>query len=224
MKIALLGYGKMGKLIHKMAEMEGVTVTAIRSKEQKDPEEKIAEADVCIDFSHFSAILDHARLSASYKKPLVIGTTGWEKDRPQLFEIIQKSSIGCIHSPNFSLGVALFKAMTAHAAKLMKNQLQYDATGVESHHMHKVDSPSGTAIDLQAIIEKEGHRKIPFSSVRCGSIPGIHEIIFDSPFDTISLKHEARNREGFALGALTAARWIIGKKGLYTMEDLCRFD
>lgn len=224
MKIALLGHGKMGQLIDQLAPQKGHTVVAIQTESEKASKDKLKQADVFIDFSHPNAVLENTKMAISLHKPLVIGTTGWDIHHDKVFDIIRKSSIGCIHSANFSLGIALYKSIMKHIATLMPYCEEYDIAGIEMHHNTKVDSPSGTAKSIQEILLKEGNRQVTFSSIRCGSLPGTHEIIMDSPFDTLTFIHEAKSRHGFALGAIKAAEWIIGRKGLYTMEDLCRLD
>lgn len=218
MKIALLGYGKMGKLIEQTAIEQGHTITCKMNREllKKAETNELLEADVYIDFSHPDSTLDNIRRCIKANKPIVIGTTGWEKHFNEVKRLVTNSSIGCIHAPNFSIGMNLFMQMIAYAAQLMGKFPDYDVAGIEYHHQKKIDAPSGTAKALGSVFPDE----VVFSSVRCGSIPGTHEIIFDSPDDTITLVHEARNREGFAFGALKAAEWIQGKCGLFTMKDL----
>jgi 4-hydroxy-tetrahydrodipicolinate reductase len=222
MKIALIGYGKMGKLIEQAAKMAGHSICSIFSR--NDPIEFKAGGlpDVCIDFSRAESVLKHVKQCIEHKTPLIIGTTGWEDNLGEVQRLVESSSIGCLYSPNFSVGVALFTQIVSQAAKLMSSLTEYDVSGVEYHHKLKADSPSGTAKALSRHVEKEMGRieSLHFSSIRSGYIPGTHTIHFDGPVDSITLTHTARNREGFALGAIKAAEWIIGKKGFFTMEDL----
>jgi 4-hydroxy-tetrahydrodipicolinate reductase len=204
MKLALLGYGKMGKLIENLALEKGHTIVPLQ------------HADVALDFSHPDAVIKHIKEAAKLQKPLVMGTTGWYDHLDEAKSIVKKNNIGFIYSPNFSLGIQLFLQIVEAAAKIISPFKEYDASGVEYHHRQKVDNPSGTA---KAIAEKFDH-DLHFASVRCGSIPGTHTLIFDSPADTITFTHQARNREGFALGAIAAAEWILNKKGFYTFQEM----
>lgn len=221
MKIALLGYGKMGKMVETCALAQGYTITAKLSHPSAHDFPLLASVDVCIDFSHPTRVLDHLALCAQLKKNIVIGTTGWDSSLQEAQEIVQQAKIGCLYSPNFSLGVYLFTQMMNYAAQLINPFLEYDVAGIEYHHRKKADIPSGTARALAKQLVQQMPRLDPFafSSVRCGYEPGTHTIHFDGPFDKISLTHEARNREGFAHGALKAAQWIIGKTGFFTFED-----
>lgn len=203
MKIGLFGHGKMGTLVGLLAEKRGDTLV--------DP----SAADVCIDFSHASVVLNHVQWAVEHHKPLVIGTTGWENDHETARKLIEKSNTAALASPNFSLGMACFIKLLQQARTLFK---EYAVAGIEHHHSEKKDAPSGTAKQIANTL----NMKTPFTSVRCGRIPGKHEVLFDSPFDSITLTHEAHNRESFASGALTAASWIQTKKGWYTLDEMLR--
>ncbi len=192
MKIALHGHGKMGKAIERLHD---------------GPVVQLAECDVLIDFSHAEAVLDCVEKACQAGCDLVIGTTNWEKDLPHVKQMIEKAGIGCLYAPNFSIGMALFVKLAEQAKQLLRD---YEVSGVEIHHSAKKDAPSGTAKLLD----------VPFSSVRVGKVPGTHTLIFDSEVDTIELTHRARSRDGFASGALQAARWVRGKKGLFTLDDM----
>jgi 4-hydroxy-tetrahydrodipicolinate reductase len=223
MKIALFGYGKMGKLIEKLAVEHNHQIVF---KSLTNPSSKILqsidEADVCIDFSHPHCIIDHLKICITKNKPLIIGTTGWDASFNEVKKLIDNSTIGCLYSPNFSIGVYFFNKIATYATSLLSNE--YDCAMLEFHHNKKVDSPSGTSLFLKQNLDPLLEAPLAISSVRCGSMPGTHEIYFDSPYDTIKLSHEARHRDGFAYGAIRAAEWIIGKQGLFTMEDIysCR--
>ncbi|MEI8366022.1 MAG: 4-hydroxy-tetrahydrodipicolinate reductase [Parachlamydiaceae bacterium] len=226
MKIALIGYGKMGKLIREKAVEKGYTITAIVNSTTSfsDPliSAGISAADVCIDFSHPQCVLNNVKALAGMKKSIVMGTTGWADSLDEVLQIAQNAHIGFIHSPNFSLGIALFLAIVEQAASLIGPLDDYDAAGYEIHHHQKVDSPSGTAKILADAINKHrtaGSAPLSFSSVRVGHVPGTHSVLFDSTVDTITLTHTARNKEGFALGALKAAEWLRDKQGIFTMSD-----
>jgi 4-hydroxy-tetrahydrodipicolinate reductase len=203
MKIGLFGLGKMGRMVESVAMQQGHSVVPCEV------------AEVCIDFSHSSAVMDHVRWCAAHKKPIVIGTTAWETDLPTARELVENSGIAAIASPNFSLSMACFISLLQKARALFH---EYELAGVEYHHSQKLDAPSGTAKYIAHTLEM----KTPFTSVRCGRIPGKHVVIFDSPFDTIMLSHEAHHREGFALGAVKAAGWIKDKKGWHTLDEMVR--
>jgi 4-hydroxy-tetrahydrodipicolinate reductase len=204
LNIALIGFGKMGQKIAALApphQIIGRWTPAHSSC--------LSEADVWIDFSHPDGVVEHVLLAAKWGKPLVIGTTGWEKDLASVKEMAKE--IGVFYSPNYSLGVHLFARLLKRAAELLKN---YEAAGVEVHHSCKVDKPSGTAKLLSQAVPG-----VHFSSVRCGSLTGQHTVIFDSEEDTITLSHQAKTRDAYALGALRAAEWIMDKRGFFTMDD-----
>ena len=208
MKIALIGHGKMGKMVEKMArERSHEVVAVVDSKSAFD----LNGADVCIDFSHPECVLENIHKSIEQKKNVVVGTTGWYERLPEVEAMVKKHGVGLMYAPNFSIGVYLFGKILAEAAKRLS---KYDVAGIEMHHNKKVDAPSGTALHLAKIAGCD------FASVRCGSIPGTHTIIFASPIDTITLTHEARNREGFAEGSVVAAEWLNNKTGLFTLEEM----
>lgn len=227
MKIALIGYGKMGQLIDTIATAKGHTIVARvspNSETKTITSQTIGNADVCIDFSHPDSVINNLQACASLNKNVIIGTTGWTDQLNEAHEIVKKYKIGCMHSANFSIGVNLFMQIVAHAAEIIDAFDEYDVGAFEFHHRHKIDSPSGTAKALTEILQSKSSRKkqCDFASVRCGSIPGTHTVLFDSPADTITLTHEARNREGFAKGAVAAAEWIRDKKGLLTIADFLK--
>ena len=243
MNIALIGYGKMGKLIKLLAEDKGHQVTAI-----VDPyaegcyktinQEALSRAEVCIDFTHPQVVVENIRQIAALGKPMVIATTGWYSRMDEVKQLVTQHNVGLIWSGNFSMGVqAMFKIVEA-AAKIFNTLPDYDVLGHEIHHKHKADSPSGTATMLGKILLDNIERKtqlvydkldrkiepdeLHFSSSRGGAIPGTHVIMFDSAVDTIEIKHTARGREGFAAGAILAAEFIKDKTGLYSIDDLMR--
>ncbi len=228
LKIALLGYGKMGRLIERLivdqSRHEIIAKVSSRSPLDLVSINLIAQADVVIDFSHASCTLRNIEMCCHLKKNLVIGTTGWEKELPEAESMIQNSCIGCLHASNFSLGIHFFKKLLEYAARQSLSFPDYEIAGVELHHSLKADAPSGTAKtfsqSVSAILPKD--KPLSFTSIRCGSIPGTHSIYFDSDCDTIILTHEARNREGFARGAIKSAEWIINKIGLFTLDDITK--
>lgn len=220
MKIALIGYGKMGKMVERAALERGHSIVARIASGRRD-REAIRQADLCIEFTRPEAVLENICELAELGKAIVIGTTGWYDKIESVRSIVEEHGIGLLYSPNFSVGVNLFLEMVAHASEVMNAFEEYDVAGVEFHHRSKKDSPSGTALELAKTVEEKMKRidKVPFSSVRCGSIPGTHTILFDSPCDTITVTHEARNREGFARGAVQAAEWLRDRKGVYTFAE-----
>jgi 4-hydroxy-tetrahydrodipicolinate reductase len=240
-KIALIGYGKMGKIIESIAKQRGNEVVSIidpncDTAQKEITKESLKDADVCIDFTHPTVIMENIKKISSLGKNIVIGTTGWYDRMPEVESMINKNKVGAIWSGNFSIGVNVFFRIVESAASLFNNIHDYDAMVHEIHHNQKADSPSGTASMIGKIILKNMSRKnkiitdklerkiepneLHISSVRVGTVPGTHEVLFDSAADTIELKHTARTREGFALGAVMAAEFIADKKGFYGIEDL----
>jgi 4-hydroxy-tetrahydrodipicolinate reductase len=223
MKIVLFGNGRMSDAIRKLAELSKrhcIIATISRTDQSIAP---LADADAAIDFSHPAAVITNLQSCIAANTPLVIGTTGWEERLSDAKKLInQHPNFACLFSPNFSIGVYLYKQIIAHAAMLMQPFDEYDACGIEYHHRHKIDSPSGTAKALTQTIQNAMPRlpSFHFTSVRCGELPGIHSILFDSPFDTITLTHEARSRQGFAQGALLAAEWLAEKRGFFSFEEM----
>ncbi|MBI4440084.1 4-hydroxy-tetrahydrodipicolinate reductase [Candidatus Woesearchaeota archaeon] len=242
MKIAIIGYGQMGHEIEKAAVERSHEVVSTIDPYSKDARfseisaESLAGVDVAIDFSHPSAVLGNIKKVSSIGTNLVVGTTGWYEHLEDVKSDIRRSSIGFIYSSNFSLGVNLFYSIVESAARIMNNASSYDVAGMEIHHSKKADSPSGTAKSIAEILLKNIGRKdkvsydkmdgkiqpneLHFASLRAGSIPGTHKVIFDSAADTIELTHTARSRQGFALGAVLAAEFVKGKKGLFTVSDM----
>lgn len=238
MKLVLVGHGKVGKLVEEVAIQRGHTITAQihpKGNISSISAKAVAGADVCVDFSHPEAVVHNVRELAKLKKNVVVGTTGWYEHLDQIKQLVHEHQIGFLYSPNFSIGVQLFFKILAEAAAKFSKFEDYDVGLFEAHHRHKSDSPSGTAKALCDVLLKEYKNKkristnsqgtvapdeLHVSSLRCGSIPGTHTVIFDSPADSITLTHQARNREGFARGAVTAAEWLKGKKGFFTIEDV----
>jgi 4-hydroxy-tetrahydrodipicolinate reductase len=215
MKIALIGYGKMGQMIEKTALSRGHSIVARMTSSPWDLE-ALRQADLCIEFTHPESVLNNIERIAELKKEMIIGTTGWYDKLEQVRLLVEENQIGALYSPNFSMGVNLLFEIVSQASRLMSLFEEFDVAGIDYHHNRKKDSPSGTAIELARIIENEMKRNVSLSSVRCGAILGIHTILFDSLDDTISITHEAKNRESFAKGAVWAAEWLHGRKGLYT--------
>jgi 4-hydroxy-tetrahydrodipicolinate reductase len=214
--LALLGYGKMGQIVDKLAPEYGFVVTVRRDLNR---EESLAGADVAIEFSTPDAVLGNVKLASQAGIPVVIGTTGWLENMEQVKALTQ--STGAVWSPNYSVGVNVFVRVIKDAARLLKDENEYGAWAWEIHHHTKKDAPSGTLLKLVREMQDAGYqRPIDVSSNRAGAHPGTHEIGFDSAADTITLRHSARSREGFARGALKAAQWIIGRKGFHEFSEV----
>ncbi len=211
MRLALFGYGKMGREIEKIAHNRN------HQTSQKKELTTLDDVDLCIDFSHPTAVIDHLQWAAESHTNVLIGTTGWEQQLPQAKEIAEKQNIGLLYSPNFSIGVQLFVSIAQQAAEKLK-PFGYDLAIRETHHNEKQDAPSGTALWLSEATNNKNH----IASSRCGRNPGQHEVIFDSPQDTITLMHQAHSRQGFALGAVLAAEWLQGKSGFFTIDDMIK--
>ncbi len=220
MKIALIGYGKMGQKVHKAAIDHGYQIVANISSPNWDSL-ALKDADCCIEFTNPQSAKENICKAANLKIPIVVGTTGWYDQLGEVKEIIETNQSAALYGPNFSVGVQIWMQLLSKAAKLMNQFHEYEAAGFEQHHSKKLDSPSGTALEMAKVVEKEMERieQLPVSSLRCGSITGTHTLLFDSPCDQISITHTARNRDGFATGAIKAAEWLRGKKGLYTFSD-----
>lgn len=226
MKIALAGYGKMGKLIEQLAPEYGCEV-ALRLDEFNNAgfagmtAENFAGIPVAIEFSVPSATVENVERMAALGVNVVVGTTGWLDQLPRVTAAIEKSGTALVWSPNYSVGVNVFIRLVAEAAKLLSDQPEYGSWAWEIHHNTKKDAPSGTLLKLVDEMKKGGYsRNIDVSSNRAGAHPGTHEIGFDSAADTITMRHTARSREGFARGALKAAQWIAGKKGVHEFSDV----
>jgi 4-hydroxy-tetrahydrodipicolinate reductase len=220
MKILLVGYGKMGQLVEQLASAQGIEIATridVGSGDWSVP------ADVAVDFSTAAALKENFPRYVERKLPAVIGTTGWAELLPDFRRQADKAGLGVVASANFSIGVNLFEMIVADAARMMHQHPQYGAWIHEAHHAAKRDAPSGTALLLRDAMDAAGYdRPIDISSTRAGAIPGTHTIGFDSPSDTIELTHMARDRRGFASGALLAAQWIQGRHGWFSMMDVLR--
>src|ERR1700733_9647739 len=216
--LAIVGYGKMGRLIDQLAPEYGFTVTA---RIDVDRDESLDGADVAVEFSVPSAVLGNIGKVAAHRIPIVVGTTAWLARLAEAKALIETNNSALVWSPNFSVGVNVFTRLVSEAARLLANQKEYGAWAWEIHHSTKKDAPSGTLIQLVDRMKAAVYaRNIDASSNRAGAPPGTHEIGFDSPADTITLRHTARSREGFARGAMEAARWVIGKKGWFEFRGV----
>ncbi|MGO9011188.1 MAG: 4-hydroxy-tetrahydrodipicolinate reductase [Bryobacteraceae bacterium] len=224
--LAIVGYGKMGKLIEQLAPEFGFRV-ALKLDEFNNANfegltmENFRGVDVAVDFSIPSAVPGNAQGIAALGVNLVVGTTGWLDRMDAVKAAVERNGTGAVWSPNFSVGVNAFFRLVAEAARLLAGQPEYGAWAWEIHHATKKDAPSGTLLKLVEKMKQAGYaRAIDTASNRAGAHPGTHEIGFDSAADTITLRHTARSREGFARGALHAARWIAGKKGFYEFSEI----
>lgn len=219
MKILIVGYGKMGRLVDQIAGEQGIEVAGRVDVDGQG----WAPADVAIDFTTADALLQNFPKYVERAMRVVVGTTGWSAHQADLRAQAARAGLGVVAAANFSIGVNLFEMMVAHAAGLMQAHPQYGAWIHEAHHAAKRDAPSGTALVLRDAMTGAGYdHRIDISSTRAGMIPGIHTVGFDGPSDTIELTHTARDRRGFAGGALLAARWIQGRTGWYSMADVLR--
>lgn len=225
-KLALVGYGKMGRLIHNLAPNHGFEVVLqLDGKSNLNGTGINAKAfrgiDVAIEFSKPEIAGQNLRLLAELGVNVVTGTTGWQSELEEVRNAVITAGTGLVWSPNFSVGVAVFRKLVGAAAALLKNESEYGAWAWEIHHDAKHDAPSGTLLHLiETAVDHGYERKIDVSSNRAGKHPGTHEIGFDSQADTITLRHTARSREGFAVGALKAAQWLQGRKGFFTFDDV----
>jgi 4-hydroxy-tetrahydrodipicolinate reductase len=208
----------MGRLIDQLAPEYGFSVTA---RVDIGREEPLQGADVAMEFSVPFSVVDNVAKVAALRIPMVVGTTGWAEHLAEVKSIVARNDSALVWSPNFSIGVNVFTRLAAEAARLLKNEKEFGAWAWEIHHITKKDAPSGTLIKLVEQMKAAGfERPIDISSNRAGAHPGTHEIGFDSAADTITLRHIARSREGFARGALKAAQWIVGRKGFFEFSDV----
>ena len=218
-KLAIVGYGKMGRMIEALAPEYGFSIHA--RIDVNDDISLARGADVAIEFSTPDAAVENIEKLAGLGVRVVAGTTGWLAKLDQARAAVDASGTALVWSPNFSIGVNVFSALVKEAAKLLADEPQYGAWAWEIHHSTKKDAPSGTLIKLVNDMKRAGYeRVIDVGSNRSGAHPGTHEIGFDSAADTITLRHAARSREGFARGALKAAQWIVGKKGVFEFSEV----
>ncbi len=224
MRLALLGHGAMGQLVERLAREAGDEVaTVLGSREAAFSAEELAEIlgghDAAVDFTVAEAVPRHAEACALARVPLVEGTTGWQSRLEEVRAGVEREGGALIYGANFSVGVNLFYRVVAHAAELIARVEGYEPFIEEAHHSRKRDAPSGTALRLREIVAAEFARDFSVASTRAGHIPGTHRVGFDSAPDQITLTHAARSREGFAAGALLAARWIRGRRGVYEFSE-----
>lgn len=229
MRIAILGYGKMGKMIEKIALNRGHEIVAKIDINSTDI--NFNKADVAIDFSIPDAAFNNIKRCLENGVPVISGTTGWLDRYPEAVALCEKNNGAFIYASNYSLGVNIFFQINEYLAKIMNNHSEYSVAMEEIHHTQKLDAPSGTAITLaEGIIKHTNKEKwtleapeaneIPIRAKRIDAVPGTHTVSYESEIDSISMTHTANSREGFALGAVVAAEWIIGKSGIFTMKDV----
>ncbi|MEZ5424602.1 MAG: dihydrodipicolinate reductase C-terminal domain-containing protein [Pyrinomonadaceae bacterium] len=223
MKIALIGYGAMGKIVERLAVEKGHEIACVidescSSLSAAELADKLRGADVAIDFSVAEAVGRNVEACVAAEVPLVEGTTGWQDRRTAIEQVVREGNGAIIFGANFSIGVNLFYRIADFTAELFSKFPEYEAFIEERHHSRKKDAPSGTALKLKAVVsERVGVGDI--ASTRAGNIPGTHTVGFDGPADQITLTHTARTREGFASGSILAAEWIVGKEGFYEFTD-----
>jgi 4-hydroxy-tetrahydrodipicolinate reductase len=235
MKIVLVGYGKMGKTIEKIALQRGHQIAGKIDVDNASDLDSV-QADAAIEFSHPDAAFNNVRKCIELGIPVVCGTTGWLDRKPEIEQLVKNKNGSFFYASNYSLGVNVFFKLNEHLATLLKNFDTYNVSMDEIHHTEKKDSPSGTAITLAEGIMKVIDRKkrwvndetaardeLAIRSIRIGQVPGTHTVKYTSPIDEIEIKHTAHTREGFALGAVLVAEWIQGKKGTLNMDDFLKF-
>jgi len=233
MKFALLGYGRMGKAIEQIALKRGHEIVC--KVDKNIIEGKLQQADVAVNFSIPDAAVENITSALDQAVPVICGTTGWLDAFQQVTQTARENNTAFLYASNFSVGVNLFFKLNKVLAQMMQPHKEYKISMEETHHIHKLDAPSGTAISLaEGIIEnsdishwkldEEAKDSLSIQSLREGEVPGIHSIKYKSPIDDITIEHKAHNRKGFALGAVIAAEWIVGKKGVFKMDDVLKLE
>jgi len=224
MRILLLGHGRMGRLVESLAPAYGATIAGIvdeRSGERAIAEGDFGAVDVAVDFTLADAVVANLTQLAARRINVVIGTTGWQAQEAAMRDLATRAGIGVLAASNFSIGMNVFQLAVEEASRHFATQAEFGAWIHESHHVMKKDAPSGTALTLKAGIEGAGYgRPIDVSSTRVGSVPGTHTVGFDGPSETIELTHTVRDRAVFARGALSAAAWLVGKRGWFSIRDM----
>lgn len=240
MKLALIGYGKMGKIIERIAVERGHTITGKASSTQPIDTLDFSEVDVAIEFTTPTFVVKHIEYCLEHETPIIVGTTAWSEHLDYVQTLVHQENGAMLHSSNFSIGVNIFFDINKRLAKLMANHSEYAPSLEETHHVHKLDAPSGTAVTLanDLMFENDNIRswklgegtppdvqqgQLAVTAYRKPDVPGTHIVTYESPIDTIQLSHTAHSREGFALGAVIAAEFLQGKKGTFTMQDVIKF-
>jgi 4-hydroxy-tetrahydrodipicolinate reductase len=223
--VAIIGDGKMGQAIRQLALDNGWQVSAMLGERESAEgvgvsRQSLGDPDVAVEFTQPSAAVANVMACLRASVPVVVGTTGWYESLPEVTRVAKETSTGLLWSPNFSLGVNVMIEVARYAATLMRNLEEFDAHIIETHHTRKKDAPSGTAIAIAKAASDALDRPIPTTSIRAGSVPGTHELLFDGAFEQLSIVHQARDRLVFAEGALRAANWLVGKSGVFTMRDV----
>jgi 4-hydroxy-tetrahydrodipicolinate reductase len=237
LRLALIGYGKMGKEVERVALDRGMEITARVDIDTPSLSiDGVRKSDVAVHFALPSTVVNHIEELANLRKSIVVGTTGWQGNHDRVQSLVRSAGIGLVHASNFSLGVNVFYRILKEAGRLFDRFEEYDVSVHEIHHKDKVDSPSGTAVSIANLLLSALQRKkeilsgspngkirpeqLQITSGRVGSVVGTHSVRFDSTADSIEIVHTAKNRTGFALGALIAAEWIRGKQGMYTFDEV----
>ena len=225
MRIALIGYGKMGKAIERLARDRSHSISHVMDIDENPMSNGfsgkwVGETDVLIDFSLGPAVPQDVRNAVAAKLPIVVGATGWYDKLDEVRKNVETGGGACVWASNFSLGVQTLFYLVRQASAVLSQFKDFHPFVLETHHVKKLDAPSGTALTIKKVMSEFYGDTVPVSSVRAGFFPGTHVVGFDSPVDTLTLEHTARSREGFAHGALLAAEWILGKKGFFTFEQV----
>ena len=221
-RLAIIGRGRMGRAVEELAPERGfAVVAALGDASEAVTREKLLDAQIAIEFTVAGAAPAIVRACMKAACPVVSGTTGWDAERAVVEREVRDGGGALLWAPNFSLGVHILGALVEHATRAIAQvHAGFDAHLVETHHRAKLDAPSGTARMLADRAERGAETTVPITSVRTGSVPGTHEFIFDAPFEQVTLTHVARDRRVFAAGALTAARWLVGRKGVFSLDDV----
>lgn len=222
-RLAIVGMGRMGQAIASLAADRGFDLVAqlgSRDGASRISRAQLHDAEVAIEFTVPSAAPGNIRALAAVQCPVVVGTTGWYEQLDSVSDDVTQAGSAMLWAANFSIGVNVFDRVVAEAARMLGQVPGFDAHLIETHHVAKKDAPSGTALMLARSASEALGRNVPVTSVRTGSVPGTHELVFDAPFETIRLEHEARDRRVFAEGALLAARWLAGRTGIFQMKDV----
>jgi 4-hydroxy-tetrahydrodipicolinate reductase len=227
-RLAIIGMGKMGHAVEQLAPGQGFEVVARIDRQGGDATEVTAEtlngAEVAVEFTNAESAPGNIKVCAAARCPVVVGTTGWDAGRAEVEKFVREVGGALLAAPNFSLGVAAFTMTVEAAAEAMRSAPGFDVHLIETHHAQKKDAPSGTALALARAAEAKLGRKVPITSVRTGAVPGTHELVFDGQFEQIRLVHTARDRRVFAEGALRAAQWLVGKRGVFSLRDVLTSD
>ena len=220
LRLAIIGPGKMGSAVADLARASGIEVVATLGAGTPITHESLRHADVAIEFTEPAAAAANARACILAGCPVVVGTTGWYDDLPGIRELVASNAGALLWEANFSLGIHALSQLVRRAGALFARLPGFDAALVETHHAAKKDAPSGTARMLQQQFAAEWGREVPITSVRVGSVPGTHALILDGAFEQIVVSHEVRDRRVFAEGALVAAKWLVGHRGVFTLDDV----